>query len=73
MVCLFIFLPFKPTDSTVATAGGEVVCVIDCEVGKVTHKYVHAGEDFYTIAVADVDGVRVLAAAGASHHTEIVS
>ena len=35
--------------SVVATAGGECVCIIDCDVVRVTHKYTHPGEDFYAL------------------------
>ena len=34
----------------VATAGGESICFIDCEVGEVLRKYTHPGEHFYALA-----------------------
>ncbi|XP_056414729.1 leucine-rich repeat and WD repeat-containing protein 1 [Hyla sarda] len=47
---------FEPTlDSSrsskvIATCGGESVCVIDCETGKVLKKYKVPGEEFFTLA-----------------------
>eukprot|EP00062_Callorhinchus_milii_P011600 gi/632957732/ref/XP_007894646.1/ PREDICTED: leucine-rich repeat and WD repeat-containing protein 1 isoform X1 [Callorhinchus milii] len=35
---------------TVATCGGDSVCVIDCETGKVQHKYKSMGEEFFSLA-----------------------
>ncbi|XP_062844708.1 leucine-rich repeat and WD repeat-containing protein 1 [Trichomycterus rosablanca] len=35
---------------TVATCGGETVCVIDCESGHVLKKYKVPGEEFFTVA-----------------------
>ncbi|XP_078535796.1 leucine-rich repeat and WD repeat-containing protein 1 isoform X2 [Lissotriton helveticus] len=35
---------------TVATCGGESVCVIDCETGHVLKKYKVSGEEFFTLA-----------------------
>uniref|UniRef100_A0A5F8GCQ9 Leucine-rich repeat and WD repeat-containing protein 1 n=1 Tax=Monodelphis domestica TaxID=13616 RepID=A0A5F8GCQ9_MONDO len=35
---------------TVATCGGEAVCVIDCEEGFVLHRYKVPGEEFFTVA-----------------------
>ncbi|XP_053560572.1 leucine-rich repeat and WD repeat-containing protein 1 [Bombina bombina] len=34
----------------VATCGGDSVCLIDCETGKVLKKYKVAGEEFFTLA-----------------------
>ncbi|KAG8540224.1 hypothetical protein GDO81_019685, partial [Engystomops pustulosus] len=34
----------------IATCGGESVCVIDCETGKVLKKYKIPGEEFFTLA-----------------------
>ncbi|KAM9320307.1 leucine-rich repeat and WD repeat-containing protein 1 [Gastrophryne carolinensis] len=34
----------------VATCGGDSVCVIDCETGKVVKKYKVAGEEFFSLA-----------------------
>ncbi|XP_029468476.1 leucine-rich repeat and WD repeat-containing protein 1 isoform X2 [Rhinatrema bivittatum] len=59
--------------ATVATCGGDSVCVIDCETGKVLKKYKVAGEEFFSVAwtclaMVDMEGRRrkfsVLAAAG---------
>ncbi|XP_041096815.1 leucine-rich repeat and WD repeat-containing protein 1 [Polyodon spathula] len=58
---------------TVATCGGESVCVIDCETGSVLNKYKVSGEQFFSLAWSTTtlltgDGrghrVSVLAAAG---------
>ncbi|MGH0156949.1 UNVERIFIED_CONTAM: hypothetical protein FKN15_032726 [Acipenser sinensis] len=58
---------------TVATCGGESVCIIDCETGSVLNKYKVSGEEFFclawsmmTLLAGDGRGhrVRVLAAAG---------
>ncbi|XP_066516628.1 leucine-rich repeat and WD repeat-containing protein 1 [Hoplias malabaricus] len=35
---------------TIATCGGETVCVIDCESGNVLKKYKVPGEEFFTLA-----------------------
>uniref|UniRef100_A0A8C6FIZ0 Leucine-rich repeat and WD repeat-containing protein 1 n=1 Tax=Moschus moschiferus TaxID=68415 RepID=A0A8C6FIZ0_MOSMO len=35
---------------TVATCGGEAVCVIDCQTGIVLHKYKVPGEEFFSVA-----------------------
>ncbi|XP_005396890.1 PREDICTED: leucine-rich repeat and WD repeat-containing protein 1 [Chinchilla lanigera] len=35
---------------TVATCGGEAVCVIDCQTGIVLHKYKAPGEEFFSVA-----------------------
>nr|XP_033778751.1 leucine-rich repeat and WD repeat-containing protein 1 [Geotrypetes seraphini] len=57
----------------VATCGGDSVCVIDCETGKVLKKYKVAKEEFFSVAwtclsMVDTEGQRrkfsVLAAAG---------
>ncbi|XP_072550096.1 leucine-rich repeat and WD repeat-containing protein 1 [Salminus brasiliensis] len=37
-------------EQTVATCGGESVCVIDCESGHVLKKYKVPGEEFFTLA-----------------------
>ncbi|XP_076130420.1 leucine-rich repeat and WD repeat-containing protein 1 [Alosa pseudoharengus] len=37
-------------ESTVATCGGESVCVIDCETGSVLKKYKVPGEEFFSLA-----------------------
>ncbi|KAM6155177.1 leucine-rich repeat and WD repeat-containing protein 1 [Rhynchocyon petersi] len=58
---------------TVATCGGEAVCVIDCQTGIVLHKYKVPGEEFFSVAWTTVTVVTqaghkkrwsVLAAAG---------
>ncbi|XP_055964183.1 leucine-rich repeat and WD repeat-containing protein 1 [Sorex fumeus] len=58
---------------TVATCGGEAVCVIDCQTGIVLHKYKALGEEFFSVAWTAVTVVThtghkkrwsVLAAAG---------
>ncbi|XP_021507172.1 leucine-rich repeat and WD repeat-containing protein 1 isoform X1 [Meriones unguiculatus] len=38
------------TSQTVATCGGETVCVIDCQTGLVLHKYKVPGEEFFSVA-----------------------
>ncbi|XP_017388992.1 leucine-rich repeat and WD repeat-containing protein 1 isoform X2 [Cebus imitator] len=38
------------TSQTVATCGGEAVCVIDCQTGIVLHKYKSSGEEFFSVA-----------------------
>ncbi|XP_012887183.1 PREDICTED: leucine-rich repeat and WD repeat-containing protein 1 isoform X1 [Dipodomys ordii] len=38
------------TSQTVATCGGEAVCVIDCQTGIVLHKYKSPGEEFFSVA-----------------------
>ncbi|MGH0126370.1 UNVERIFIED_CONTAM: hypothetical protein FKN15_027433 [Acipenser sinensis] len=35
---------------TVATCGGESVCIIDCETGSVLNKYKVSGEEFFCLA-----------------------
>ncbi|XP_063060052.1 leucine-rich repeat and WD repeat-containing protein 1 [Engraulis encrasicolus] len=37
-------------ESTVATCGGESICLIDCEMGTVLKKYKVPGEEFYSLA-----------------------
>ncbi|XP_062391535.1 leucine-rich repeat and WD repeat-containing protein 1 [Sardina pilchardus] len=37
-------------ESTVATCGGESVCLIDCETGNVLKKYKVPGEEFFSLA-----------------------
>lgn len=39
---------------TVATCGGEAVCVIDCQTGIVLHKYKALGEEFFSVAWTSV-------------------
>ncbi|XP_008830510.2 leucine-rich repeat and WD repeat-containing protein 1 isoform X2 [Nannospalax galili] len=38
------------TSQTVATCGGEAVCVIDCQMGIILHKYKSPGEEFFSVA-----------------------
>ncbi|XP_026981875.1 leucine-rich repeat and WD repeat-containing protein 1 isoform X1 [Sagmatias obliquidens] len=38
------------TSQTVATCGGEAVCVIDCQTGIVLHKYKAPSEEFFSVA-----------------------
>ncbi|XP_075052840.1 leucine-rich repeat and WD repeat-containing protein 1 [Mixophyes fleayi] len=38
------------SSKVIATCGGESVCVIDCETGKVLKKYKIPGEEFFTLA-----------------------
>lgn len=57
------------TTHTVATCGGECVCLIDCCSGKVLKRFKHLEEEFYTLAWTTVtleDGQRtnLMAAAG---------
>ncbi|KAI1903482.1 hypothetical protein AGOR_G00027650 [Albula goreensis] len=61
------------TSRTVATCGGESVCLIDCETGHVLKKYKVPGEEFFALAWSSVNmsqdggGIRrltVLAAGG---------
>ncbi|KAM5130519.1 leucine-rich repeat and WD repeat-containing protein 1 [Callospermophilus lateralis] len=40
----------RATSQTVATCGGEAVCVIDCQTGIVLHKYKAPGEEFFSVA-----------------------
>ncbi|XP_021110111.1 leucine-rich repeat and WD repeat-containing protein 1 isoform X6 [Heterocephalus glaber] len=40
----------EATSQTVATCGGEAVCVIDCQTGIVLHKYKAPGEEFFSVA-----------------------
>ncbi|XP_078404528.1 leucine-rich repeat and WD repeat-containing protein 1 isoform X1 [Cetorhinus maximus] len=35
---------------TVATCGGDSVCIIDCETGNALHKYKSVGEEFFSLA-----------------------
>ncbi|BHF59661.1 hypothetical protein SprV_0100262200 [Sparganum proliferum] len=69
--CLFEPNPMRPEESThiVATCGGECVCLINCETGKVMKRFKHMEEEFYTIAwtTVEVEGnkrTNILAAAG---------
>ncbi|XP_070572607.1 leucine-rich repeat and WD repeat-containing protein 1-like [Ptychodera flava] len=54
--CLFEPNPEHPDESsdTVATCGGEAICLIDCKSGKVMKKYKQPNEDFYAIAWTSV-------------------
>ncbi|XP_067864105.1 leucine-rich repeat and WD repeat-containing protein 1 [Heptranchias perlo] len=38
------------SSQTVATCGGDSVCIIDCETGIVHHKYKSIGEEFFSLA-----------------------
>ncbi|KJE91027.1 hypothetical protein CAOG_008592 [Capsaspora owczarzaki ATCC 30864] len=68
------------TTRVVATAGGESICLIDCEAGQVLQKYVHEDEEFFALAWTTVvlrtsDGevaTNLLAAAGASSDKKII-
>ncbi|VDL94988.1 unnamed protein product [Schistocephalus solidus] len=69
--CLFEPNPMRPEETThiVATCGGECVCLINCETGKVMKRFKHMEEEFYTIAwtTVEVEGnkrTNILAAAG---------
>ncbi|NXY23856.1 LRWD1 protein, partial [Atrichornis clamosus] len=42
--------PIVSSSRTVATCGGESVCLIDCETGTVLKKYKVAAEEFFSIA-----------------------
>ncbi|NXH76078.1 LRWD1 protein, partial [Hydrobates tethys] len=42
--------PIVSSSRTVATCGGESVCLIDCETGTVLKKYKVATEEFFTVA-----------------------
>ncbi|VDO07940.1 unnamed protein product [Rodentolepis nana] len=59
----------KKTTSIVATCGGECVCLIDCQTGKVLKRFKHVGEEFYSVAWTTVEmasghKTNLLAAAG---------
>ncbi|KFV65737.1 Leucine-rich repeat and WD repeat-containing protein 1, partial [Dryobates pubescens] len=65
--------PVVSSSRTVATCGGESVCLIDCETGMVLKKYKVAAEEFFSVAwttltMANSDSRRrshnILAAAG---------
>lgn len=69
--CLFEPNPLRPDETThvVATCGGECVCLINCETGKVMKRFKHMEEEFYTIAWTTVEVetgkcTNILAAAG---------
>ncbi|CAL8109145.1 unnamed protein product [Calicophoron daubneyi] len=69
--CLFEPNPVRPEETThvVATCGGECVCLINCETGKVMKRFKHMEEEFYTIAWTTVEVengkcTNILAAAG---------
>ncbi|NXU59665.1 LRWD1 protein, partial [Turnix velox] len=42
--------PIMSSSRTVATCGGESVCIIDCETGTVLKKYKVATEEFFSVA-----------------------
>lgn len=42
--------PSGAMSQTVATCGGEAVCVMDCQTGIVLHKYKVPGEEFFSVA-----------------------
>ncbi|XP_064425107.1 leucine-rich repeat and WD repeat-containing protein 1 isoform X2 [Latimeria chalumnae] len=63
----------RGSSGSVATCGGDSVCIIDCETGRVLKKYKVVGEEFFTLAwttltVITQEGqkkkMNVLAAAG---------
>ncbi|CDS42558.1 DEAD box ATP dependent RNA helicase [Echinococcus multilocularis] len=59
----------RSTTSVVATCGGECVCLIDCQTGKVLKRFKHVGEEFYAVAWTTVEmasghPTNLLAAAG---------
>ncbi|KAF6357170.1 leucine rich repeats and WD repeat domain containing 1 [Rhinolophus ferrumequinum] len=69
------------TSQTVATCGGEAVCVIDCQTGIVLHKYKAPGEEFFSVAWTALTVVTqaghkkrwsVLAAAGLRGHVRLL-
>ncbi|VDM18712.1 unnamed protein product [Hydatigera taeniaeformis] len=69
--CAFEPNPTDPrsTTSVVATCGGECVCLIDCQTGKVLKRFKHVGEEFYAVAWTTVEmasghPTNLLAAAG---------
>ncbi|XP_036379898.1 leucine-rich repeat and WD repeat-containing protein 1 [Megalops cyprinoides] len=46
--------PAGQTSRTVATCGGESVCIIDCETGHVLKKYKVSGEEFFSLAWSSI-------------------
>ncbi|CAH8485459.1 unnamed protein product [Schistosoma turkestanicum] len=77
--CLFEPNPMRPDETThvVATCGGECVCLINCETGKVMKRFKHMEEEFYTIAwtTVEVEGSKrtnILAAAGRMHEIRLL-
>nr|CAH8841556.1 unnamed protein product [Trichobilharzia regenti] len=77
--CLFEPNPLRPDETThvVATCGGECVCLINCETGKVMKRFKHMEEEFYTIAwtTVEVEGgkrTNILAAAGRMHEIRLL-
>ncbi|KAH8859960.1 Leucine-rich repeat and WD repeat-containing protein 1 [Schistosoma japonicum] len=77
--CLFEPNPMRPDETThvVATCGGECVCLINCETGKVMKRFKHMEEEFYTIAwtTVEVEGgkrTNILAAAGRMHEIRLL-
>ncbi|KAM4699101.1 leucine-rich repeat and WD repeat-containing protein 1 [Discoglossus pictus] len=69
------------SSKAVATCGGESVCVIDCETGKVLKKYKVTGEEFFTLVwttltMVTSDGqkrkVNVLAAGGKLGNVKLI-
>ncbi|XP_060704127.1 leucine-rich repeat and WD repeat-containing protein 1 isoform X1 [Hemiscyllium ocellatum] len=43
-------IPGLVSSQSVATCGGDSVCIIDCETGIVRHKYKSVGEEFFSLA-----------------------
>ncbi|XP_048468585.1 leucine-rich repeat and WD repeat-containing protein 1 [Rhincodon typus] len=43
-------IPGLESSRSVATCGGDSVCIIDCETGIVRHKYKSVGEEFFSLA-----------------------
>ncbi|KAL3314809.1 hypothetical protein Ciccas_006564 [Cichlidogyrus casuarinus] len=77
--CLFEPNPMRPDETThvVATCGGECVCLINCETGKVLKRFKHVEEEFYCIAwtTVEVSGgkrANILAAAGKMHEIRLL-
>lgn len=56
----------KSTTSIVATCGGECVCLIDCQSGKVLKRFKHVGEEFYAVAWTTVEMTP-------GHHTNLLA
>ncbi len=53
-----------PIEHVVASTGGECVCFFDCQLGRVTAKYTHPGEEFYTLDWLVHNGAVVVGVAG---------
>uniref|UniRef100_A0A5K3F787 Leucine-rich repeat and WD repeat-containing protein 1 n=1 Tax=Mesocestoides corti TaxID=53468 RepID=A0A5K3F787_MESCO len=66
--CAFEPNPLQPKSSTsvVATCGGECVCLIDCQTGKVLKRFKHVGEEFYAVAWTTVE-------MSTGHHTNLLA